>query len=496
MGKPTGFMEYKRELPEDRAPEDRILDWEEFHLHLSDEKQRIQGARCMDCGIPFCHSGILINNMATGCPVHNLIPEWNDLMYKGLWKEAYNRLLRTNNFPEFTGRVCPAPCEGACTVGINDPQVTIKSNECAIIDKAFEEGWLAPNPPSKRTGRRIAVVGSGPAGLACSDQLNKAGHKVTVYERADRIGGLLMYGIPNMKLDKKNVVQRRVDLMAAEGVEFITSTEVGTDISADSLVNEYDSVVLCGGSTKPRDLKIEGRELKGIHFAVEFLSKNTKSLLDSGLDDGEYTSAKDKNVIIIGGGDTGTDCVATSIRHKCNTVNQFEIMPKPAESRTDDNPWPQWPKVLKTDYGQEEAINIYGSDPRIYLITTKKFVGDADGNVKEVHTVNVEWKKDASGRFGPVEIPGSEKVWPADLVLLAMGFLGPDASVLDCLGIERDSRSNAKAEYGVHSTNVKGVFAAGDMRRGQSLVVWAINEGRSVAREVDKYLMGSTNLPK
>lgn len=491
MGKPTGFIEYKRELPEDRKPLERIKDWEEFHLHLDEDKQRVQGARCMDCGIPFCHSGILLNGMASGCPIHNLIPEWNDLMYKGLWKEAVKRLLRTNNFPEFTGRVCPAPCEGACTVGINDPQVTIKSNECAIIDKAFEEGWIVPEPPKNRTGKKVAVVGSGPSGLACADQLNKAGHLVTVYERADRIGGLLMYGIPNMKLDKEKVVQRRVDLMAQEGITFITSTEVGKDISSETLLKEFDAVVLCGGSTKPRDLNVEGRNLKGIHYAMEFLHANTKSLLDSQHKDGKYINASEKDVIIIGGGDTGTDCVATSIRHKCNSVYQFEILPKPAESRPCDNPWPQWPKVLKTDYGQEEAIEMYGADPRNYCITTKKFVGDDNGYVKAVHTVNIEWIKDDNGRFAPVEIPGSDKIWPAQLVFLAMGFLGPDEGLLESFGVERDSRSNAKAEYGVHTTNISGVFATGDMRRGQSLVVWAINEGRLAAKEVDSFLMSS-----
>lgn len=495
MGKPTGFMEYKRELPEDRAPLERIKDWEEFHLHLNEEKQRTQAARCMDCGIPFCHTGILINGMASGCPINNLIPEWNDLIYRGLWKEALNRLLRTNNFPEFTGRVCPAPCEGSCTVGINDPQVTIKNNECTIIDRAFEEGWIQPQPPQKRTGKKIAVVGSGPSGLACADQLNKVGHSVTVFERADRPGGLLMYGIPNMKLDKKKVVQRRIDLMTAEGVAFVTNTEVGKDFPTDRLLKEFDAVVLCGGATKPRDLPAEGRNLKGVYFAMEFLHKNTKSLLDSNLEDCNYLCAKDKDVIIIGGGDTGTDCVGTSIRHGCRTVHQFEILPQPPQARTPDNPWPQWPKVLKTDYGQEEAIALYGADPRQYCITTKKFVGDEEGRVKEVHTVQIEWKKDEAGRFIPVEIPGTEKIWPAQLVLLAMGFLGPDETIIDPLGIERDPRSNVKAEYGKHETNIKGVFAAGDMRRGQSLVVWAINEGRSAAREVDKYLMGYTNLP-
>lgn len=494
MGKPTGFMEYKRQLPADRPPLERIKDWDEFHAHLSEEQQRIQGARCMDCGTPFCHMGLLIKGMASGCPLSNLIPEWNDLIYKGLWKEAVGRLLRTNNFPEFTGRVCPAPCEGSCTMGINDPQTTIKSNECSIIDRAFEEGWIVPTPPLQRTGKKVAVVGSGPSGLACADQLNKAGHLVTVYERFDRIGGLLMYGIPNMKLDKK-VVQRRVDLMSAEGVTFVTNTEIGRDIPAENLLKEFDAVVLCGGATKPRDLPIEGRSLKGIHFAVDFLHANTKSLLDSALQDGSYTSAKGKDVVVIGGGDTGTDCVGTSIRHGCRSVTQLEIMPQLPDHRLPSNPWPEWPKICKTDYGQEEAIALYGHDPRIYCITAKKFTGDENGAVKEVHTVQVEWKKDANGRFIPAEIPGTEKVLPAQLVLLAMGFLGPEDTVVQQLGLERDARSNVKAEHGKHTTNVKGVFTAGDMRRGQSLVVWAINEGRNAARECDKYLMGDSRLP-
>lgn len=495
MGKPTGFMEYKRELPADRPPLERIKDWDEFHTHFpTEEQQRLQGARCMDCGIPFCHSGLLINGMASGCPINNLIPEWNDLVYRGLWKEAIQRLLKTNNFPEFTGRVCPAPCEGSCTVGINDPQVTIKNNECAIIDRAFDEGWITPNPPSERTGKRVAVVGSGPSGLACADQLNKAGHSVTVFERSDRIGGLLMYGIPNMKLDKK-VVQRRVDLMAAEGINFVTNTEVGKNYPVEKLKQDFDAIVLCCGATKPRDLPIEGRQLKGVHFAMEFLHANTKSLLDSKLSDQQYISAKDKNVIVIGGGDTGTDCVGTSIRHGCKSVVQLEIMPEPAKERTPDNPWPQWPKVLKVDYGQEESIEVFGRDPREYCITAKKFVGDENGCLKEVHTVNVEWVKDENGRFLPKEIAGSEKVWPAELVLLAMGFLGPEETIPSQLSLEQDARSNVKAEYGSFATNIEGVFAAGDMRRGQSLVVWAINEGRAAAREVDRYLMGSTLLP-
>ncbi|MGE4283763.1 MAG: glutamate synthase subunit beta, partial [Clostridia bacterium] len=343
MGKPTGFMEYMRELPGDRAPSERIGDWQEFHDHFEEEKLRTQGARCMDCGIPFCHSGMLLNGMVSGCPINNLIPEWNDLIYKGMWKEAVDRLLKTNNFPEFTGRVCPAPCEGSCTLGMLEPAVTIKNIECHIIDKAFEEGWMVAEPPAVRTGKKVAVVGSGPSGLACAAQLNKAGHIVTVYERADRIGGLMMYGIPNMKLDKK-VVQRRVDMLTQEGITFITNTEVGKDYPVEKLKSEYDAVVLCGGATKPRDLNIEGRALKGVHFAVEFLRANTKSLLDSNLQDGNYISAKDKNVIVIGGGDTGTDCVGTSIRHGCKNVVQLEIMPKPPEQRTPDNPWPQWPK--------------------------------------------------------------------------------------------------------------------------------------------------------
>lgn len=493
MGKPTGFMEYNRQVPADREPLERIKDWGEFHLHMSEDDQKKQGARCMDCGIPFCHSGILLNGMASGCPINNLIPEWNDLIFKGLWKEALGRLLKTNNFPEFTGRVCPAPCEGSCTLGIHEPSVTIKVNECTIIDRAYENGWISPNPPKERTGKKVAVVGSGPSGLACADQLNKVGHSVTVFERADRVGGLMMYGIPNMKLDK-SVIDRRADLMKAEGVEFVVNTEIGKDIPTEKLMKDYDAVVLCGGATKPRDLPVEGRQLKGVHFAMEFLHANTKSLLDSKLVDGNFISAKGKDVVVIGGGDTGTDCVGTSIRHGCSSVVQLEIMPQPPSCRTADNPWPQWPKVLKVDYGQEEAEALYGRDPRDYCVTTKKIVGDENGNVKEVHTVKVEWKKDENGRFGPVEIPGTEKIYPAQLVLLAMGFLGPEDTALKALAIEQDARSNVKAEYGKFTTNVPGVFAAGDMRRGQSLVVWAINEGRAAARECDKYLMGKTTL--
>jgi glutamate synthase (NADPH/NADH) small chain len=494
MGKPTGFKEFIREIPKDQTPEERILHWNEFHHHMPEDKLKQQGARCMDCGIPFCHTGVLLAGMAEGCPINNLIPEWNDLVYRGLWQEAIERLHKTNNFPEFTGRVCPAPCEGSCVLGIHEPPVTIKNMEYAIIERAFEEGWVKPEPPLKRTGKKVAVVGSGPAGLSCAAQLNKVGHTVTVFERADRIGGLLMYGIPNMKLDKKKVVERRIKLMEAEGVKFVTNTEVGNNYPADKLLKEFDAVVLCCGATKPRDLQVEGRQLKGIHFAMDFLQANTKALLD-GKRDGTFISAEDKDVIVIGGGDTGTDCVATSIRHKCKSLVQLEILPKPADKRMLDNPWPQWPKVYKMDYGQEEAAALYGQDPRQYLITAKKFTGDAKGCVKEIHTVRIEWQQDASGRFIPKEVPGSEKVMPAQLVLLAMGFLGPEDAVLKGLGVAQDERTNVKAEYGKFATNVKGVFSAGDMRRGQSLVVWAISEGRKAARAVDEYLMGSSLLP-
>jgi len=494
MGKPTGFMEFKRELPVDRNPNERTADWKEFHLHMEGEKLRTQGSRCMDCGVPFCHTGSLMAGMASGCPINNLIPEWNDLVYRDQWKDALERLHKTNNFPEFTGRVCPAPCEGSCVLGINETPVTIKNIECAIVDKGFEMGWIVPEPPPKRTGKKVAVVGSGPAGLACAAQLNRAGHLVTVFERDDRVGGLLMYGIPNMKLDKA-VVQRRVDLLAGEGVVFKTGVAVGKDLPAEKLMKDFDALALCIGATKPRDLPIEGRTLKGVHFAMEFLLKNTKSLLDSKHADQAYISAKGKDVIVIGGGDTGTDCVGTSMRHGCKSLTQFDLLPKPPDSRTPDNPWPQWPKVYKLDYGQEEAAAKFGGDPRTYSISTKRFVGDAQGNLKELHTVQVTWEKGADGRPKLVDVPGSEKVWPAQLVLLAMGFLGPEEQLVKALGVSTDERSNAKADFGKFATSVKGVFAAGDARRGQSLIVWAIAEGRQCAREIDRYLMGETQLP-
>jgi glutamate synthase (NADPH) small chain len=495
MGKPTGFIEYQRELPTDLLPEERILHWKEFHRHFPEEKLQTQGARCMDCGTPFCHTGRIFNGSASGCPINNLIPEWNDLVFRGLWQQALERLQKTNNFPEFTGRVCPAPCEGSCTLGISDPPVTIKNIELAIIEKGFGEGWMVPDRPAISTGKKVAVVGSGPSGLACADLLNRAGHNVTVFERADRIGGLLVYGIPNMKLDKA-VVQRRVDFMAAEGINFVTGVELGKDIPAETLVRDFDAAVLCCGATKPRDLTVEGRELKGVHFAMEFLTGNTRNLLGSTLDDKGMTtiSARGKDVIVIGGGDTGTDCVGTALRHGCRSVTQFEILDKPPLERQADNPWPEWPRVFKVDYGQEEAIAVYGEDPRIFDIQTTRFVGDADGKLKEIHTIQVKWVAGVNGRMEPRAIPGTERVFPAQLVLIAMGFLGPEDQLIDQLSVARDARSNVQAEYDRYTTNVPGVFSAGDMRRGQSLVVWAIHEGRGAAREVDRYLMGETQL--
>jgi len=494
MGKPTGFIEYLRELPVDRKAHERIRDWNEFHEHMDETKLQEQGARCMDCGVPFCHTGTLFSGMASGCPINNLIPEWNDLIYRGLWKEALERLHKTNNFPDFTGRVCPAPCEGSCVLGINNPPVTIKNIECTIIDKGWEEGWVKPEPPSKRTGKKVAVVGSGPAGLCAAQQLNKAGHLVTVFERADRPGGLLMYGIPNMKLDKEKVVLRRIKQMEDEGIVFKCNTEVGKDITSQQLMSDFDAIVLCTGATKPRDLPIDGRNLKGVHFAMEFLHHNTKSLLDQ-KKNGSFITAAGKDVIVIGGGDTGTDCVGTSMRHGCKSLIQVEILPKPPLERAKDNPWPEWPKVYKMDYGQEEAAALFGADPRVYLTTAKKFESDDNGNVKAVHLVQIQWEKNDKGQFVPKDVPGTERVVPAQLVLLAMGFLGPEQPLLEALGVERDPRSNVKADHGKYNTSLPKVFAAGDCRRGQSLVVWAFNEGRGAARECDRFLMGYTDLP-
>ncbi|MEC7107871.1 MAG: glutamate synthase subunit beta [Verrucomicrobiota bacterium] len=495
MGKPTGFIEFERQTNPMRPEEERLKDWKEVYI-LRDEKTcETQGARCMDCGIPFCHRGEMMQGGASGCPINNLIPEWNDLIYKGRWKEALDRLHHTNNFPEFTGRVCPAPCEAGCVLSINEPAVTIHDNERAIIDKGFDMGWVVAEPPEIRTDKKVAVVGSGPAGLACAAQLNKAGHNVTVFERDDRIGGLLMYGIPNMKLDK-DVVQRRVDLLAEEGIDFKTNIEVGKDITSDELKSSYDAVVIATGATKPRDLDVEGRNLKGVHFAMEFLHANTKSLLDSGLENNEFISAKNKKVVVIGGGDTGTDCVGTALRHGCEKVTQLEIMPKPDSNRNRvSNPWPQWPSNLKIDYGQAEAIKVQGKDPRNFMVMTKKFEGDAEGNLTAMHTVQIQWAKDENGRMVIKEIPGTEQKIEADLVLLAMGFLGPEDLLGNQFELERDQRSNYKAEHEVYTTNIDGVFSCGDARRGQSLIVWAINEGRGAARQVDLFLMGDTVLP-
>lgn len=494
MGKATGFMEYNRQESPYRDALERIKDWDELYLPVNEEIRLEQAARCMDCGTPFCHSGIIYNGFPSGCPLNNLIPEWNDLLFNGEYEDALSRLLMTNNFPEFTGRVCPAPCEGACTLGITNPQVTIKNNELAIVEMGFSKGWIKPFTPVKRTGKKIAVIGSGPSGLACAEQLNKVGHLVTIYEKDDRPGGLLMYGIPNMKLDKKHVI-RRTDLMVQSGITFILNSEIGKDITKDELLSNYDAVVFCTGSTTPRDLSIKNRDAKGIYFAVDYLSKNTKSLLDSSHKDNQYISAKDKNVIVIGGGDTGNDCVATALRQGCKSVRQFEIMPEAPEERTTENPWPEFPRYKKTDYGQKEAIALFKEDPRIYQISTKSFEKNNDNQVTALNTVNVEWSKDYDGRFFPREIANSNKKYQADLVLLAMGFIGPDSELINHFELETDERSNIKAAYKEHTTNIDKVFAAGDTRRGQSLIVWAIREGREAAKAVDLSLMGTTYLP-
>jgi NAD(P)H-dependent glutamate synthase small subunit len=513
MGKPTGFKEFERQAVPYRDPIERANDFLEIFTAPAELHLRTQGARCMDCGVPFCQS-------ESGCPIDNLIPEWNDLVYQGRWKDALDRLHKTNNFPEFTGRTCPAPCEGACVLGITDPPVTIKNIENAIIDRGFAEGWVTAQPPQQRTGKRVAIVGSGPAGLAAAAQLNKVGHHVTVYERADRIGGLLMYGIPNMKLDK-GVVQRRIDLLAAEGVEFVTCAHVGRPedfpsghmtqimqerccpvkfIDPNKLLDEFDALLLATGATKPFDptARAPGRQLKGVHLAMDFLTRNTKSLLDDNLQNGHYLSAKGLDVIVIGGGDTGADCIGTALRHGCKSMTNFELLDRPPDQRAANNPWPEWPRIYRVDYSHAESKARFGHDPRAYNILTKEFVDDGRGHVCGIKTVEVDWSKPAD-KAPFSELPGSEKTWPADLVLLATGFLGPELAVGEMLGIEtqrpRGNWETFKADHGPFATNIPRVFAAGDCRRGQSLVVWAINEGRGAARAVDAFLMGTSTLP-
>ena len=479
MGKATGFKEFQRETVPYRDAAARVLDFKEIYTEPDDQQLSTQGARCMDCGVPFCQS----NN---GCPISNLIPEWNDLVYKSQWKEALDRLHETNNFPEFTGRVCPAPCEGACVLGTNDPAVTIKNIEAAIIDRGFEEGWVKPEPPEQRTGKTVAIVGSGPCGLSAAAQLNKAGHQVTVFERADRLGGLLMYGIPNMKLEK-NLIERRIQIMREEGIEFRVNQDVGKTVSPADLVSGFDAVLLATGATVARDLNIPGREGDGVHLAMAFLTANTKSLLDSNLADGQYISAKDKHVIVIGGGDTGTDCIGTSLRHGCKSLVNFELLPQPPQSRSADNPWPLWPKIFRVDYGHAESEVRFGADPRQFSVLSKSFLRGPDGTLKGVITVDVDEQLQ--------EIPGSERTWEADLVLLSMGFLQPEHYLNESLSMDIDPRGNFIADKTNFRTSVAKVYAAADCRRGQDLVVRAINEGREAAREIDRDLMGTTELP-
>ena len=494
MGKPTGFMDYNRVTGPALPPEERIRNFQEFHCRLPQAEQEKQGARCMECGVPFCQSGQMIKGMTSGCPLNNLVPEWNDLIYTHNWEQAYNRLQKTNCFPEFTSRVCPALCEAACTCGLHGDPVSVKENEWSIIETAFENGWAVPQKPLVRTGKKVAIIGSGPSGLAAAQQLNRRGHQVTVFERSDRIGGLLMYGIPNMKLDKA-VITRRMNMMKEEGVEFVTGMNVGKDIKATKLLKEYDSIVLACGASNPRDIKAPGRNAAGIYFAVDFLKATTKSLLDSNLQDGAFISAKGKHVVVIGGGDTGNDCVGTAIRHGCASVTQLEMMPKLPNHRAENNSWPEWPRVCKTDYGQEEAIAVFGHDPRIYQTTVKEFLADEQGNLKKMKLVKLQPVKDEkTGRMRMEEVAGSEYEIDADLCLIAAGFLGSESYVTKAFGVETDARSNVAASDKDFQTSAEHVFAAGDMRRGQSLVVWAIREGREVARAVDEYLMGYTGL--
>ncbi len=494
MGKPTGFIEYERETAKVEDPKSRVRHFHEFRQPLSMEKQRLQGARCMACGVPFCQSGMMLGGMASGCQLHNLVPETNDLVYGGNWQQAYWRLMKTHCFPEFTSRVCPALCEAACTCNLHGEPVATKENERAIIETAYEKGWIKASPPAVRTGKKIAVVGSGPSGLAAALQLNKRGHLVTVYERSDRIGGLLRYGIPNMKLEK-SVIDRRLALMEEEGITFVTNADVGADVDAGALLKEYDRVILACGASNPRDIQVPGREAKGIYFAVDFLKSVTKSLLDSDFADQKFIPAKGKNVLVIGGGDTGNDCVGTAIRLGAKSVVQLEMMPEPPKERAENNPWPQWPRILKTDYGQEEAIALFGQDPRMYQTTVTEFVANKKGEVCQAKVVKLKSQKDEkSGRMQMVPVEGSEQLLSADLVLIAAGFLGAQKYVADAFGVERNARTNVATKPDGYETSVSRVFTAGDMHRGQSLVVWAIREGREAARAVDQSLMGYTNL--
>ena len=480
MGKPTGFMEYQREEAPAFSVYERIKNFDEFHEPLSREEQQKQGARCMECGVPFCQSGMMLGGMISGCPLNNLIPEWNDLVFRGAWEQAYHRLKITNNFPEFTSRVCPALCEKACTCGANGDAVTVRNNEFAIVETAYANGWAKADPPKTRTGKKIAVIGSGPSGLAAADQLNKRGHSVTVFERSDRIGGLLMYGIPNMKLEK-TIIERRLDVMREEGITFRTSVNVGKDISFEELNKEFDRIVLACGASNPRDIKAEGRDANGIYF-------------DNGLTEG-YISAKGKNVLVIGGGDTGNDCVGTCVRHGAKSILQLEMMPKLPDTRAENNPWPEWPRVCKTDYGQEEAAAVFGKDPREYQTTVKEFIKDNNGDLKAVVLVKLDAVKDSkTGRLNMTPIEGSEYIVDCELALIAAGFLGSESYVTDSFGVALDGRTNVAGQNGTHLTSVPNVFTAGDMHSGQSLVVRAIRDGRDCAREVDESLMGYTNL--